>query len=247
MMPVPVRRKRDRFLEKIGLKAKPKNKAIQYQEGPSAKEKKATKFLELKSSVGSSVSTVKELCDIENAPVYRGSVNNANEIVKAKETVRTEIQSMINSWKEMNSLHETEINKKRSKFTKSELDAQCEMLKQLNIEIQSVNNTQVVGFGGVVETGISFRKNYSYHQHGPSISEEQKRELNAIKAKDAELDVKLDLIGDLLSNLNTIAQGQKEEIKKQGEVLEEIDDKMVETGYNLGKVSRKIKDTLSKC
>lgn len=234
-------------MQKLGWKPKVKNDTIQSQEeGPSAKEKKAKRFLELQCSIESTAAKVMRMSEKEHSAASKGVSKHAQDIVNRKETMSNEIESMINDWREMNSLHEAEANKKKSKFTRVELDSQHDILKKLNREIQSVNNEKVVGFGGVVGTGVSFL-GFSNHLDDPAVSDEERRELNAIKEKDSQFDEKLDLIGNLLSNLNVLADGQNEELKRQEKTYEEVDKKITETGHNMGRVRRKMENTLSKC
>jgi len=208
------------------------------------KRKKIKRFHELQLSIESSMIKVKEMLGKQNTET-RGVSRKAQDIIDEKEMVYNEIQSMINNWREMNSIYEAEVNKKKSRFTKIELETQHDILRKLNREIQSVNNVDVAGFGGVVGTGSSFQKNYSIHD--PVISDEERRELDAIKEKDSEFDQKLDQIGNLLSNLNVLAEGHKDELKKQERVYEEVDQKVSETGWSMGKIQRKIHNTISRC
>jgi len=115
-----------------------------------AAKKSGTRFLELKSSIVARLRVVHDLLEEETKrnqgfmSVAGGS--NPAEVIKSKSTMREEIRQAEDEWKEMEGLYKSEARKRKSKFSKEQLDIQQTLVQRLNAEIEKVKEMQAQGF-----------------------------------------------------------------------------------------------------
>lgn len=125
------------------------NNASMQGKGRAAK-KSGARFLELKSSIVARLRKVHDLLEEDNQrnsgqmSVAGGA--NPNEVIKAKSMMREEIKQAADEWKEMEQLYKVEARKRRSKFTKEQLDIQQTLVTRLNAEIEKVREMQMQGY-----------------------------------------------------------------------------------------------------
>lgn len=116
-----------------------------------AAKKAGSRFLELKSSIIDRLQTAHRLLQEEaertsgRTPVARG--NNPKEIIAAQAELREQIRTMGVEWGEMNNLYKSEVKKRRSKFTQSELEVQATLVQRLQAEIDKCKEAQMKGYG----------------------------------------------------------------------------------------------------
>ena len=75
---------------------------------------------------------------------------------------------------------------------------------------------------------------------GVELTQSQVLHLEQIESRDQELDNQLDQISQLLDDLNNIALVQKEELKKQNDMVIQINDGTDETLKHVISVNKKI-------
>jgi len=139
--------------------AKPKSSAADKEEraknvstmgkGKKAKER-GSRFLELKSSIVDKLKVVhgllQEQADREAGRVRVAGGNNPKEIIAKQAAIREHIRQMQEEWCEMDALYKNETRKKRSKFTRAELEAQQVLVLSLQSEIEKVREIQQRGY-----------------------------------------------------------------------------------------------------
>lgn len=74
------------------------------------------------------------------------SGSNPADVIKSKSMMREEIRQAEDEWKEMDNLYKSEARKRKSKFTKEQLDIQQTLVQRLQAEIEKVKEMQSQGF-----------------------------------------------------------------------------------------------------
>ena len=111
-------------------------------------KKTGSRFLELKSSIVERLQTIHRLLE-EDAARGKGSVaqgNNPKEVIAAQAQMREEIRQASDEWKELDALYKNEARKKRSKFTREELEVQETLVMRLQAEIEKCKAAQMKGY-----------------------------------------------------------------------------------------------------
>ena len=143
--------------EDVGAKSKTTDAEKQQKASASismgqgkAGKKTGSRFLELKSSIIQNLKHVHQLMQDEkdrtvgNTSVAQG--NNPKEIIMAQNERREKIRSLSLEWDELNSIYITEANKRKSRFTKEELEVQSALVIKLRDEIDKVKTAQTKAF-----------------------------------------------------------------------------------------------------
>jgi len=125
------------------------NNASMMGRGRAAK-KSGTRFLELKSSVVARLRKIHDLLE-EDSQRKQGLMSvvggsNPAEVIKSKSMMREEIRQAGDEWKEMEGLYKTEARKRKSKFSKDQLDIQQTLVQRLSAEIEKVKEMQAQGY-----------------------------------------------------------------------------------------------------
>ena len=118
-------------------------------------KKTGSRFLELKSSIVERLQTIHRLLE-EDAARGKGSVaqgNNPKEVIAAQAQMREEIRQASDEWKELDALYKNEARKKRSKFTREELEVQETLVMRLRAEIEKCKAAQMKGYARAGGTG----------------------------------------------------------------------------------------------
>jgi len=199
---------------------------------------------------------------------------NPNEVIKAKSMMREEIKQAADEWKEMEQLYKVEARKRRSKFTKEQLDIQQTLVTRLNAEIEKVREMQMQGYarrdtdaaavqmnvqalaslnatnldGGLGDAGPKAggdESNWSGGQGpGVELTEGQSLQMQQIQNRDKEFDKELDEIGEGIADLGEIAAMQSEEVQRQNIMLTNVETKIDNAADHIQSVNTKMKETL---
>jgi methyl-accepting chemotaxis protein len=270
--------------EDVGAKPKTseeekKNKAENIQSmGKGRKGKKTgSRFLELKSSIVERLQTIHRLLE-EDAARGKGSVaqgNNPKEVIAAQARMREEIRQASDEWKEMDALYKNEARKKRSKFTREELEVQETLVTRLQAEIEKCKAAQMKGYarGGRDDVAASLntaalsaldsdtlfasnqggtggrsggsRNKWGDNSSGVAMTDGQRQKLQMVQDRDAEFDQQIDEIGEGIQDLAEIAQMQSEEVQRQNAMLEQVSDRVDNVNEHVQNVNAKMKDKLN--
>lgn len=79
---------------------------------------------------------------------------------------------------------------------------------------------------------------------GVALSSSQKQQIMQLEERDADFDRQLDEIGEGIQDLAEIATLQGEEVKRQSQMLDNVNNKMDKVNERMINVNTKMKDTL---
>jgi len=253
------------------------NNASMLGKGRKAK-KSGTRFLELKGSVIKRLRKVHELLE-EEAKRNKGQFSvvetNSNYVIKQKSMMREEIRQAEEEWKEMEGLYKVEARKKRSKFTKEQLDIQQTLVHRLNAELEKVKEMQAQPFARRDSDNVAAKMNVqalvslnavdldntagdigpnrggdesnwtSGEGPGVELTESQSLDIQQIERRDKEFDKELDTIGEGIKDLGEIAAMQSEEVKRQNVMLQNVENRIDDAAEHITSVNQRMKDTLN--
>lgn len=131
-------------------RSKAENTAMQ---GRGRKAKKAgTRFVELKGMIVDRLKKIHSLIEEEtdrnrnlNFSVVSGG-NNPKDAIQRQATIREEIRQAADEWTELDGLYKNEARKRKSKFSKEQLDVQQTLVQRLFAEIEKVKELQSMGY-----------------------------------------------------------------------------------------------------
>uniref|UniRef100_A0A7S2H3E7 t-SNARE coiled-coil homology domain-containing protein n=1 Tax=Helicotheca tamesis TaxID=374047 RepID=A0A7S2H3E7_9STRA len=240
-----------------------------------ATKKTGSRFLELKSSIVDRLKTIQglleEQANRETMSVAQG--NNPKETIAAQAEIREQIRQATDEWKEIDALYKNEARKKRSKFTKEELEVQETLVLRLQAEIEKVKDAQSRGYKrGDAATSLNLQALASIdattldgEEHagssgafspsvggggwasGPSgveVTDGQRMQLQQLEDRDADFDRQLDEIGEGIQDLHEIAQIQGEEVRRQNAMLDNVGKKIDDVHEHVTTVNERMKETL---
>uniref|UniRef100_A0A7S2EAN5 t-SNARE coiled-coil homology domain-containing protein n=1 Tax=Trieres chinensis TaxID=1514140 RepID=A0A7S2EAN5_TRICV len=250
-------------------KAKAENVAAMGK-GRAAK-KTGSRFIELKSSIVDRLKQIHQLLE-EEANRGKGSVaagNNPKELIAAQAEMREQIRQAQEEWQELDALYKNEAKKRKSKFTKEELEVQETLVYRLQAEIEKVKEAQMKGYargGGDVATTLNTAalasldtndlfapnegggggKGGGWNNPGASITVtgQQQQQLQMLEDRDQDFDRQLDELGEGIQDLTEIAQIQGEEVRRQNQMLEGVSNKIDHVNEHVKNVNAKMKDKL---
>jgi hypothetical protein len=117
---------------------------------------KGSRFLELKSSIVDRLKHVHQLLKETKEKEQAGyGGDNAKEIIKLQAEIREQIRQAADEWNEMDAIYKKEARKKKSKFTRDELEVQAELVRRLNAEIEKVKEAQMRGYAKNRDAGTA--------------------------------------------------------------------------------------------
>ena len=160
------------------------------------------------------------------------------------------IRQLTEDWRELDNVYRREAKKKRSKFSREELDGQQHIVVQMNDEIGKVKELQRSGYlkmgvdggeggGGsrmvamdqsslftdnIGDSGAGFGGGGSVAvgEGGIEMTGQQRSQVQAIHDRDKEFDTMIGAIGQGVLNLQDIAVAQNEEVTRQNVMLESL-------------------------
>lgn len=229
-------------------------------------EKKGSKFLVLRSTILDRLKAVhqllKDMKQLEGAG-YGG--DNAKDIIKMQAETRENIRQATDEWRELEAIYKKEARKKKSKFSKEELEVQSELVKRLYAEIEKVKAAQMKGYArnrtpdaaaalntkalayDPTSSGGYGKKNkpsWGGTGGGAAMTSDQKQQMLQLEERDADFDLQLDEIGEGIQDLAEIAQQQGEEVRLQNQMLDKVDKKLDKNLERMTNVNTRMKETL---
>ena len=100
------------------------------------------KFIELKSNIVDRLKNIHGLLEEEHARTRTGvsvvSGNNPKEIIARQAQLREEIRQAGDEWQELDNIYKNEARKRKSKFSREELDVQQTLVQRLYAEVEKV-------------------------------------------------------------------------------------------------------------
>jgi t-SNARE complex subunit, syntaxin len=243
--------------------------------GKKAK-KTGGRFVDLKSSIINRLKTIHSLLEEEQQRIRMGmsvaSGNNPKEVIAKQAQIREEIRQVEDEWQELDGIYKNEARKRKSKFSKEELDVQQTLVQRLYSELEKVkqlsSKNYARGNGATREdiaAGLNAKalnvmdvsdfdgKAASWAGSGPSgggggggveLTHQQHLKLQQIDSRDQDFDRQLDDIGQGIQDLAEIAQMQNEEVRRQNIMLENVESKIDDAHDHITNINSKMKETL---
>jgi hypothetical protein len=103
------------------------------------------RFIEVYNRMNDRLETVKNALD-EVRKLEKIPGSNPRDLITNQSIVRTELVTLGDEWKELDTLYRLESKKKRSRFTPDELQVRGQMVVQLQQMIQNLKDLQRQGF-----------------------------------------------------------------------------------------------------
>mmetsp|Transcript_244 Transcript_244/g.390 ORF Transcript_244/g.390 Transcript_244/m.390 type:complete len:326 (+) Transcript_244:115-1092(+) len=244
--------------------------------GKKAK-KTGGRFVDLKSSIINRLKTIHALLEEEQQRIRNGmsvaSGNNPKEVIAKQAQIREEIRQVEDEWQELDGIYKNEARKRKSKFTKEELDIQQTLVQRLYSELEKVkqlsSRNYARGTGAaredvaanlnvqaltVMDVSGNDGKSVSWAGNGGSgggdrgggveLTHQQHLKLQQIESRDQDFDRQLDEIGQGIQDLAEIAQMQNEEVRRQNIMLENVENKIDDAHDHITNINSKMKETL---
>jgi len=229
-------------------------------------KKAGSRFIDIKSTIINRLQTVHQLLEQEaqrssgKTSVAKG--NNPKEIIAAQAEIREQIRQLGEEWGELNALYSGEAKKRKSRFSKEELEVQHALVTKLQVEIDKVKNAQVKGYGRAntdVATTLNTRaladldatplfargsSSRPSSDPGVALTDNQRMQIQQIEDRDADFDQQLDAIGEGIGDLADLAQMQGEEVKRQTAMLDNLGNRIDNVHEHVTNVNMKMKETL---
>lgn len=106
---------------------------------------KVDKFSELKVEMAERVLTIRKLLDSSQQAGNR-TEGGAKETIECQAQIRKELMTISEEWDELNRLFQIEARKRKSKYSKEDLDRRRATVEELQLEIKTVKDIQRSGF-----------------------------------------------------------------------------------------------------
>jgi len=217
------------------------------------------RFQELKIQVSRCIEDSKamqgEIAEMKN---QNSQNKDARERIQMESDHRKMMGSIETDIREMDDMNKTESKKKRSKYTKADLDIRSGEIADFRRSIEDMKEFARRGFSGKRE-GLSrgslvdmkdsdlFQKpNKSNEPRAPqeTITAEQHQRMEQIQVKDKEIDKALDNVGRGVDMLKELAIQAGQEAKAQTALLDRLENQMEDVGDKLVSVNDQLKTTL---
>lgn len=98
--------------------------------------------------------------------------------------------------------------------------------------------------GGGGNSKASWAKTGAGGSSGAALTDDQREQMLQLEERDADFDRQLDEIGEGIQDLAEIAALQGEEVKRQGVMLDNVNNKMDQVNERMVSVNSKMKETL---
>ncbi len=106
---------------------------------------KVDRFIDIRNQMVARLSELKETMDLKNR-LEKSPGSNPKELITAQSKIRTELATLQDEFKDLDSILSHETKKKRSKFTPEELQMRQQMLTKLHNEIEGVKEVKRAGY-----------------------------------------------------------------------------------------------------
>lgn len=219
------------------------------------------RFQELKIQVLRRIEELKELQGgIAEMKAQNAQNRDARERIQSESDHRKMISSIEADIKEMDDMNKTESKKKRSKYTKADLEIRSGEISDIRRKIEDMKEFARRGFSGARE-GLtrsnmvdmkdselfsSNNNNNSNKARLPkeAITTEQLQSMNQIQEKDKQIDKALDEVGRGVDMLKELAIQAGQEAKSHSALLENLEGQMDDVGDKMVTINDQLKVTL---
>jgi hypothetical protein len=212
------------------------------------KEKISNRFTELKTLSN-------EIADLRSGAARESQ----NDRIRKEQEHRSNMLAVDKEVKEMDDMHRSEAKKKRSKYSKADLEIRANEVAQLKRQLEDFKEFSRRGFVGnrdgysnnrlvKMEDSELFNKDPSKpnEQKRPqeTITSEQQQSMLQIEKRDAEIDRALEGVGQGVDMLHELALIQNQKVKESSIMLDSLNDKMEDVQEHVLTVNDRLKETL---
>ena len=183
------------------------------------------------------------------------------ELITAQSKARSALIEIQEQFKVLEGIYNSEAKKKRSKYTKDEMEIRYSELGVLRRNIENIKEAQRSGYVGTKEgyrkvelVDMKDSELFNPQKAGAAggankmpqeeISGQQKQQMSQIQKRDADIDNAVVALGRNVDVLKDLAMVQNQEIKLQDKMLDQLDGKMEEVGERVLSVNGRLKETL---
>jgi hypothetical protein len=107
---------------------------------------KVDRFMDIQNRMNERVETIKNAVDDINKLEKVPGGSNPKELIGLQSKVRQELVTISEEWKELDMVYRIEVRKKRSRYTKEELESRERILTHLQGTIQELKDIQRAGY-----------------------------------------------------------------------------------------------------
>lgn len=216
------------------------------------------RFQELKIQVTQRIEDLKVLQhEIEEMKSQNAQNRDARERIQSESDHRKMISSIEAEIKEMEDMNKIEWKKKRSKYTKADLEIRSSEISDMRRKIEDMKEFARRGFSGPRE-GLArvnlvdikdselFNTNKSNEPQAPRevITEQQQRSMERIQEKDKQIDKALDEVSRGVDVLKELAIQAGQEARAQTALLDNLEGQVENVGDKIMSVNEKMKVSL---
>lgn len=228
---------------------------------------KIDRFLDIRNQIISRLITLKETLELKNR-LEKSPGNNPKELIIAQSKIRTELVTIQDEFKELESAYAHETKKKRSKLSPEEINMRQQMIQKLQIEINSMKEIQRAGYvKGYQSVQMVSMENHEIFQprdnnksngvNGPrppavngqrnnEMTDDHRMQLHQIKERDSKIDEVIVEIGQGVDELRMIAMEANEEVKLQNKMLDTLESKIDNVHDHVTNINSNLKNTIEK-
>ena len=225
----------------------------------SSKTAKPNPFTTFRTSIEEGVqrarSIIEEISDVENKGTLRGK--DSQDVIRKRSSLRAEF-TLINDWVvQMDELYNSEKSKRKSKFSKIELDAVSEQLKRMKREVADVSMLSRTSHVKTVDSmaknrlkGIEESGLINNNPNGEIIPQEEMTtdhldQHKAILERDKRADERIAGIGKGVEMLGHLAGRQGEILREQNIELDGLENHVLKNQSQVEEVNSRMKEVLS--
>ena len=251
----------DLLLEKLnGIQAEvgvAKSEGKEEESGAAAAPRSGgDRFLDLKGMMISKLKEIKKIMQEQQEQRASGGPSNPKQQIEQDSKVRKILRELNEDLQELEQLYNTEARKRRSKYTKEELQLREEVVRLLSQEIEQVRAAQRGGYiqgydikPAVVamEDSELFRpkgEDSGMPRQQEKITAEQQMQLQQLRERDDKINEGVEQISKGVDVLKQLADQQNEEVKKHNVMLDNLGKRMDSVHEHVTNVNQKMKNTL---
>lgn len=239
--------------------AKSEGKEAEAVSSASAPRSGGDRFLDLKGMMITKLKEIKQIMQDQQEQRASGGASNPKQQIEQDSKVRKILRELNEDLQELEQLYNSEARKRRSKYTKEELQLREEVVRLLSQEIEQVRAAQRGGYiqGYDIKPAVVAMEDHELFQPkaddgGPGsvqrqqekITAEQQVQLQQLKERDDQINEGVEKISKGVDVLKELADQQNEEVKKHNVMLDDLGQRMDSVHEHVTNVNQKMKNTL---
>lgn len=217
---------------------------------------KVDRWQELKQVINDRFVELRTLAD-RIAELKSGSSKESHEDrIRKEQAHRGHMNSLDKEIREMELMQKTELKKKRSKYTKADLEIRANEVMQIKHNYEDFKELVKRGFIGnregygtkrlvKMEDSELFKPGEAQAPQ-EAITNEQRQKMMQIEKRDAEIDKALEGVGKGVDRLNELALSANQKVKETSLMLDDLGENIEEVQDRVENINDKLKETLDR-